>query len=172
MKPGPEPVSKATVKPKTESRLQKRDSCESEDEDSNKSFPRTIPRKQRHGLRSEVVAVEDFVRDSLEQTFASIRGQNSNVLENKENVLRDRVEDNVDSETSEEEEEDDENNDDVGKGRKKKKIVVQDDNPNWPLNADVGWGIRASEFFEQHPIRNVVGEDGVEIDWEREIDDY
>ncbi|KAI9181624.1 hypothetical protein LWI28_016826 [Acer negundo] len=173
-KHGPEPVSKARVNPKTESRLQKRDSCDSEDEDSDKSFPRTIPRKQRRGRRSEAVAVEDFVRDSLEQTFASIRGQNSNVLENKENVLRDRVEDNVDSETSEEEEEEedeDENNDDVGEGRKKKKMVVDDDDPNWPLDADVGWGIRASEYFEQHPIRNVVGEDGVEIDWEREIDD-
>ncbi|KAK2648868.1 hypothetical protein Ddye_016357 [Dipteronia dyeriana] len=174
-KPGPEPVSKAGVKPKTGSRLQKRDSCEKEDEDSVKSFPRTIPRKPRRGRRSEAVAVEDFVRDSLEQTFASIRGQNSNVLENKENVLRYRVEDNVDSETSGEEKEEDEvndeNNNDVGKGRKKKKMVVEDDDPNWPLDADVGWGIRASEYFEQHPIRNVVGEDGVEIDWEQEIDD-
>ncbi|KAF5815243.1 hypothetical protein HanRHA438_Chr03g0132831 [Helianthus annuus] len=32
-------------------------------------------------------------------------------------------------------------------------------------------GIRASEYFEKHPIKNVVGEDGVEIDWKGELDD-
>ncbi|KAL5796482.1 hypothetical protein ACOSQ2_001302 [Xanthoceras sorbifolium] len=168
-KPGHEPGSKARAKPKAKSRLQKRD-CKSEDEDPDKSFPRTIPRKPRRGRRSEAVAVEDFVRDSLERTFASIRQQNSDVIDNKEDVLRDRVEDSVDSETSDEDEDDDDE-DDVGKGKKKKRMVVEDDDPNWPLDADVGWGIRASEYFEQHPIRNVVGEDGFEIDWEGEIDD-
>ncbi|XP_010451147.1 PREDICTED: uncharacterized protein LOC104733250 [Camelina sativa] len=28
-----------------------------------------------------------------------------------------------------------------------------------------------SEYFDTHPIKNVVGEDGTEIDWEGEIDD-
>ncbi|KAF5930504.1 hypothetical protein HYC85_031377 [Camellia sinensis] len=59
--------------------------------------------------------------------------------------------------------------DESGNGRKK--TVVEEESPNWPLDADVGWGIRASEYFEQHPIKNVVGEDGVEIDWEGEMDD-
>ncbi|KAJ4726936.1 Thioredoxin-like protein [Melia azedarach] len=58
------------------------------------------------------------------------------------------------------------------RGRKrKKKMVVEEEDPYWPLDADIGWGVRASEYFEQHPIRNVVGEDGFEIDWEGEIDD-
>ncbi|RZC53125.1 hypothetical protein C5167_011985 [Papaver somniferum] len=30
---------------------------------------------------------------------------------------------------------------------------------------------RASEYFDNHPIKNVVGEDGEEIDWEGKIDD-
>ncbi|XVE72890.1 hypothetical protein DITRI_Ditri11bG0074400 [Diplodiscus trichospermus] len=34
----------------------------------------------------------------------------------------------------------------------------------------VGLGIRAADFFEQHPIMNEVGEDGFEIDWEGERD--
>ncbi|RZC80555.1 hypothetical protein C5167_043146 [Papaver somniferum] len=45
------------------------------------------------------------------------------------------------------------------------------EDPNWPLDADVGWGTRASEYFDKHPIKNVVGEDGEEIDWEGEIDE-
>ncbi|KDP26497.1 hypothetical protein JCGZ_17655 [Jatropha curcas] len=50
-------------------------------------------------------------------------------------------------------------------------MVVKEEDPNWPLDADVGWGIRASEYFEKHPIKNVVGEDGLKIDWEGETDD-
>ncbi|MFS7899080.1 hypothetical protein Hanom_Chr00s043790g01775621 [Helianthus anomalus] len=53
----------------------------------------------------------------------------------------------------------------------KKGMVVEEEDPNWPVDAEVGWGIRASEYFEKHPIKNVVGEDGVEIDWEGELDD-
>ncbi|KAK8981166.1 hypothetical protein V6N11_059849 [Hibiscus sabdariffa] len=52
-----------------------------------------------------------------------------------------------------------------------KKMVVEEDDPNWPLDADVGWGNGASEYFEHHAIKTVVGEDGSEIDWEGEIDD-
>ncbi|KAK8570081.1 hypothetical protein V6N13_002780 [Hibiscus sabdariffa] len=50
-------------------------------------------------------------------------------------------------------------------------MVVEEDDPNWPLDADVGWGNGASEYFEHHAIKTVVGEDGSEIDWEGEIDD-
>ncbi|CAN1180976.1 Thioredoxin-like fold domain-containing protein MRL7, chloroplastic [Linum perenne] len=32
-------------------------------------------------------------------------------------------------------------------------------------------GIQASEYFKQHPIKNVVGEDGFGIDWEKELDE-
>ncbi|XP_022155673.1 thioredoxin-like fold domain-containing protein MRL7, chloroplastic isoform X2 [Momordica charantia] len=138
-------------------------------------FPSTIPRKPRRGRRSEAAALEDFVRNTLEQTFASIRQQNAEVMENKENVFKERADDKVefdsssDNDDDEEEEEIDESD---GTGRKKKKkMVVEEEDPNWPLDADVGWGVRASEYFEQHPIKNVVGDDGVEINWEGEIDD-
>ncbi|MFS7943320.1 hypothetical protein Hanom_Chr06g00498941 [Helianthus anomalus] len=43
--------------------------------------------------------------------------------------------------------------------------------PNWLVDAEFRWGIRASEYFEKHPIKNVVGEDGVEIDWEGALND-
>ncbi|OVA11047.1 hypothetical protein BVC80_1741g21 [Macleaya cordata] len=126
-------------------------------------FPTTIPRKPRRGRKSEAAAVEDFVRDSLEKTFESIRKQNSEVLEDKEKVLKDKK---IDGDSSVDDNNDNEKDDD-----RKKAVVVEEDDPNWPLDADVGWGIRASEYFEKHPIKNVVGEDGVEIDWEGEIED-
>lgn len=176
MNSDPEPSSKPSGKPRRRKSQQKLQLPEIKDEDpgSDKMFPRTIPKKKKRGRKSEADAVEDFVRDSLERTFASIRQQNSEVLENKENVFKDRDEDYVDSETSDDDEDDDDEDDEddeVGKGKRKKKMVVEEDDPYWPLDADIGWGVRASEYFEQHPIRNVVGEDGFEIDWEGEIDD-
>ncbi|WCJ38283.1 hypothetical protein M5689_019353 [Euphorbia peplus] len=147
------------------------------DENNGTVFPTTIPRKPRRGRRSEAVAVEDFVRDSLEKTFASIRQQNPELLDYRENIVKDKVEDTIDSEISDEDDSDmdddeDDEFDDVGRGkRNKKKMVVEEENSNWPLDADVGWGIRASEYFEKHAIKNVVAEDGYEIDWEGEMDD-
>lgn len=91
--------------------------------------------------------MEDFVRDKLEETFESIRQQNPQILEDKEHVLKD----------------DDKNTN--------KKAVVEQEDPNWPLDADIGWGIRSSDYFDKHSIKNTVGEDGVEIDWEGEVDD-
>ncbi|XP_023743380.1 thioredoxin-like fold domain-containing protein MRL7, chloroplastic [Lactuca sativa] len=132
--------------------------------EEEKPFPTTIPRKPRRGRRSEAAAVEDFMRSSLEETFAAIREQNSEVLEGKENVIRERI-------TDEEDDDDDDNGDKKEKEKKKKGMVVEEEDPNWPLDAEVGWGIRASEYFEKHPIKNVIGEDGVEIDWEGELDD-
>ncbi|KAJ9169647.1 hypothetical protein P3X46_017813 [Hevea brasiliensis] len=184
--PDPDTSSKPKAKPKTRTHHPKALDSQKEDEKPGTIFPTTIPRKPRRGRRSEAAAVEDFVRDSLEQTFASIRQQNPEALENKENIMKDRVNDTVDSETSDEDDddgdneyEDDDDGDneyedkhDVGRGkRKKKKMVVEEEDPNWPLDADVGWGIRASDYFEKHAIKNVVGEDGLEIDWEGEIDD-
>lgn len=140
-------------------------------------FPKTIPRKPRRGRRSEAAAVEDFVRESLERTFASIREQSSEVFENKEEVMKERPVDDEDdeSDTSDDDEDEDEVVEDngavAGEKKKKSKMVVDEESKDWPLDADVGWGIRASEYFEKHPIKNVVGEDGVEIDWEGEIDD-
>ncbi|CAL9114340.1 unnamed protein product [Musa textilis] len=118
------------------------------------AFPTTRPRKPRRGRRSEASAVEDFVRDRLERTFATIRGQSAGVLEGMEGVLKERrTEEGSEGEEKAEEE-----------------VVVEEDDPDWPLDADVGWGIRASEYFHKHPIKNVV-EDGVEIDWEGEMDE-
>lgn len=52
----------------------------------------------------------------------------------------------------------------------KKKYVVEEEDPDWPVDAEIGWGVRASEYFEKHAIKNVVV-DGIEIDWEGEVDD-
>lgn len=122
-------------------------------------IPVMIPRKPRRGRRGEVAEVEDFVRASLERTFAEIREQNAEVLEGKGEVLKERLEEDEGSESDSEEEDSD---DDA--------MVVEEENPNWPLDADVGWGVRASEYFDKHPIKNVVGDDGMEIDWEGELD--
>lgn len=171
-----QPSADSKVKPKSRSRSRKSKASEKEEENDDRIFPTTIPRKPRRGRRSEAAALEDYVRNTLEQTFASIRQQNAEVMENKENVFKEKVDDEVESESSDDEEDEDEEeevekSDGTGRNKKKKKIVVEEEDPNWPLDADVGWGVRASEYFEQHPIKNVVGDDGVEIDWEGEIDD-
>ena len=85
-------------------------------------------------------------------------------MEGKDNVIREKIQD-------EDEEDDDTDGDADGDKKKKKGMVVDEEDPNWPLDAEVGWGIRASEYFEKHPIKNVIGEDGVLIDWEGELDD-
>ncbi|KAJ0250906.1 Thioredoxin-like fold domain-containing protein MRL7 [Hirschfeldia incana] len=136
--------------PDPESNLKpKKEATESE------NFPTKVPRKPKRGRRSEADAVEDFVRSSLEKTFSTIREQNPEVFENKENFIKDRADQNDDEEDDEIEEE----------------MVVEEEDPDWPVDTDVGWGIKASEYFDTHPIKNVVGEDGAVIDWEGEIDD-
>lgn len=96
------------------------------------------------------------MRERLEQVFTSIREQNSEVLVGKGEVLKRRV-----PEVAEEEDE----------PKVEKKVhVVEEEDPRWPADAEVGWGVRSSEYFEKHPIKNVVVE-GVEIDWEGEMDD-
>ncbi|KAL4588033.1 hypothetical protein LXL04_000911 [Taraxacum kok-saghyz] len=153
---------KKTPKPRTKPAPE---NTENRKKDEEPPFPTTIPRKPRRGRRSEAAAVEDFMRSSLEETFAAIREQNSEVLEGKDNIIREKIQD-------EDEEDDDTDGDADGDKKKKKKgMVVDEEDPNWPLDAEVGWGIRASEYFEKHPIKNVIGEDGVLIDWEGELDD-
>lgn len=130
--------------PDPESNLKpKKEATESE------NFPTKVPRKPKRGRRSEADAVEDFVRSSLEKTFSSIREQNPEVFEDKEKAsfIKDRAEES------------------------EGEMVVEEEDPDWPVDTDVGWGIKASEYFDTHPIKNVVGEDGTVIDWEGEIDD-
>lgn len=129
-------------------------------------WPTTVPKEPSRGPRSEREALEDYVRDKLVKTLAAIREKNPSIPENKKifkERIRDDESDTVDSGGGDNKNEDEDD--------KVPKMVVEEDDPHWPLDADVGWGIRASEYFEKHPIRNVVGEDGVEIDWEGETDD-
>ncbi|XP_042418874.1 thioredoxin-like fold domain-containing protein MRL7 homolog, chloroplastic [Zingiber officinale] len=142
------------TKPKPRRRSRKTEGTDPVDGAPAEGF---VPRKPRRGRRSESAAVEDFVRSRLQDTFAAIREQNAGLLEGKHEVLKARR-------TDEEEEEEEE------KRSEGEDLSVEDDDPEWPLDADVGWGIRASEYFEKNPIKNVV-EEGVEIDWEGEMDE-
>lgn len=150
-----EPRSEAKPKPR-------RRKTETGGNEGEETFPAAIPRKPRRGRRSEAAAVEDYVRDTLDRTFAAIREQNPEIFEMKNEVMRGK------SAVVDDEEDDEE--DDEGSEREEN-MVVEDERKDWPLDADVGWGIRASEYFEKHAIRNVVDENGVEIDWEGEIED-
>lgn len=98
--------------------------------DKSSEIPPTIPRKSRRGRRSEAVAVEDFVRDSLEKTFASIREQNPDLFENKEQILKEGNDKTVFDVS-------DDDGDDSQ--RDKQNMVVDEDDPNWPVDADVGF---------------------------------
>ncbi|KAL3519592.1 hypothetical protein ACH5RR_017741 [Cinchona calisaya] len=160
----PNPNQNPDSKPKkANSRIRESKVPHDKDKDPKKIFPVTIPKKPRRGRKSEAAAVEDFIRDSLERTFESIREHDSEILKDKESIMKETVDEGSGADHSS----DDESH---GNGRVEKSMVVEEEDPNWPLDADVGWGIRASEYFEQHSIRNVIGEDGAEIDWEGEID--
>ncbi|XP_057963804.1 thioredoxin-like fold domain-containing protein MRL7, chloroplastic isoform X2 [Malania oleifera] len=177
-KSDPEPDRKPIANPHSEakSRTSHRRSevpqnKDDDHENTSRNFPTTIPRKPRRGRRSEAVAVEDYVRNSLEKTFASIREQNPEMFEAGKNIMKESAEDEITSDDTDGDNDDNSNKgvDNVG-GGDRKELVVEEDSSDWPLDADVGWGIRASEYFEKHPIKNVVTEDGFEIDWEGEID--
>ncbi|KAH6813755.1 polyadenylate-binding protein 2-binding protein [Perilla frutescens var. frutescens] len=157
------PSNNPKLKRKGKSGRQTSKQPENEGEKPEGSFPGIIPKKPRRGRRSEAAAVEDYVRNSLEQTLESIRNQNPEIMENMQNFMKEKTA--SDDDTSDDEDDDE----DSGSGGAKK-MVVEEEDPDWPLDTDVGWGIRASEYFDQHPIKNVVGEDGTEIDWEGEID--
>ena len=157
-KPDAEPRAEPGSKPKRRTKAPGNDGG---DESPSRTFPATIPKKPRRGRRSQAVAVEDFVRNTLDRTLAAIREQSSETPE----IMKKRHDDD-DDDDNEEEEEEEEEEDENGDG----KVVMEEESSNWPLDAEVGWGIRASEYFEQHPIKNVVGEDGEEIDWEGELD--
>ncbi|KAG6470174.1 hypothetical protein ZIOFF_071231 [Zingiber officinale] len=144
------------AKPKLRRRRRKTEGTDPVDGASAEGF---VPRKPRRDRRSESAAVEDFVRLRLQDTFTAIREQNAGLLERKHEVLKARR---TDEEEEEEEEEE--------KRREGEDLSVEDDDPEWPLDAEVRWGIRASEYFEKNPIKNVV-EEGVEIDWEGEMDE-
>ncbi|KAF3340953.1 hypothetical protein FCM35_KLT09797 [Carex littledalei] len=144
----------------------RRSEAQNDQSDLNKQAPNPSepieyikPRKPQRGRRSEAQATEDFIRNQLEQTLASIAAKNPNQREKISKILKERPED-PNSDSDEESE--------VKEGEKKG--LVEEEDPEWPLDAEVGWGVRASDYFEKHPIKNVV-ENGVEIDWEGELDE-
>ncbi|KAL6210743.1 hypothetical protein ACLB2K_015975 [Fragaria x ananassa] len=172
----------------------RRKTASSGNDGEQKDHPFIIPRKPRRGRRSEAAAVEDYVRDTLNRTFATIREQNPEIFEAKGELMKEKsaAVDGGDNEEENEREEEavvvEEETDnwpvdaEVGWGinggdneeeneREEEAVVVEEETDNWPVDAEVGWGIRASEYFEKHGIRNVVDENGDEIDWEGEVDD-
>ncbi|XP_075500824.1 thioredoxin-like fold domain-containing protein MRL7, chloroplastic [Primulina tabacum] len=163
------PSKISELKARGKYRPRKSEVPQTEDENPEKLFPPMKPKRPRRGRRSEAAAVEDYVRHSLERTFSSIRQQNPEILKNMEKIMKDEVE-NDDSLNSDMSDDDDDSDEDQDDDSSNKKMLIEEDAPDWPLDADIGWGIRASEYFEQHPIKNVVGADGHEIDWEGEID--
>ncbi|KAK6141492.1 hypothetical protein DH2020_024770 [Rehmannia glutinosa] len=167
--PNPNTNSKRNPKEKPTGKNRPRTSKDpdNEGESSKRSFPAIIPKKPRRGRRSEAAAVEDFVRDSLERTLESIGKQNPEILKNMENFMKEKADSNADSEDDTSDDDDSDEDEDSGG----KAMLIEEEDPDWPLDADIGWGIRASEYFDKHPIKNVVGEDGAEIDWVGEIDD-
>lgn len=144
-------------------RIQKSKGTENKEKDPCGVLPITKPKKARRGRKSEAAAVEDFLRHKLEETLTSIKEQSPEIFEDRKSFLKERVDDDTGSDNSSD-------GADHDNGSVVNNMVVEQEDPNWPLDADVGWGTRASEFFEKYPIKNVVGEDGLEIDWEGEID--
>jgi hypothetical protein len=169
-KPEPEHNSRFKLRGENKGKSSEPEDAVSIDKGDGKSednFPTIIPRKPRRGRKSEAMKVEDFIRDRLQTTFDTIRQRNADALENHKDIMKDSVRD--ESKSKESDDEGDEEEEDENDGGKK--VVIEEESESWPLDSDVGWGVRASEYFEKHPIKNVVGEDGAEIDWEGEIDD-
>ncbi|KAI4370445.1 hypothetical protein MLD38_018799 [Melastoma candidum] len=126
------------------------------------------PRPRHRGRRSEAEAVEDFIRSSLDRAISAIRDTDPDSLPTGA-ILKERAE--VDAIDGDEDEDENEEGGEADGQRRGHKYVVEEESEEWPPDADVGWGIRASEYFEKHPIRNVVGDEGEVIDWEGEVED-
>lgn len=78
----------ASSKSSSDTAPEPHESVESVEPTEARTLRTTKPRKPRRGRRSEAAAVEDFVRDSLDRTFASIRQQNPEVFDNyKEDAI-------------------------------------------------------------------------------------
>ncbi|EEF32529.1 hypothetical protein RCOM_0258490 [Ricinus communis] len=89
----PDPGAKSRPKSRRKTRNCSPEAADAQKEDENPGmiFPTSATWKPTHGHRSEADAVEDFVRDTLERTFASIQQQNPEMLENKGNITKDKV---------------------------------------------------------------------------------
>ncbi|GER24949.1 thioredoxin family protein [Striga asiatica] len=166
--PDSNPNSKPKPKPARKTRARTPKNPEKEAQNSKSPF--AIPKKPRRGRRGEAAAVEDFVRGSLERTLESIGKQNPEILKNVENAIKEKLDGNSRSVKNESDSDEDEDEEVLGDSGEKEMVVDEEDR-DWPLDAEVGWGIRASEYFDKHSIKNVVGEDGAEINWEGEIED-
>jgi hypothetical protein len=130
----------------------------------SEQIPYIKPQKLQVGQSSEAQPTKDAIYNQFEQTLASIRAENTD-LHGKRSDLEERPKDpNSDNDGNEDSDEESELEEESKKG------VVEEEDPDWPLDADVGWGIQASDYFEKHPIKNVV-ENGVEINWEGELDE-
>ncbi|CAI9087682.1 OLC1v1021824C1 [Oldenlandia corymbosa var. corymbosa] len=166
--PDENPSPNPSLKPKrSTSQIQNSKSAKNEVNDPNGTFTITKPKRTRRGRKSEAAAVEDLVRGKLERTFASIREQNPEILKDWGRIIKEKVGDDEDDDIGSE---DSGNSEAQDHANIESKMVVEEEDPNWPLDADVGWGTRASEYFENYPIKNVLDEDGFEIDWEGEVD--
>ncbi|KAL9239057.1 hypothetical protein vseg_013412 [Gypsophila vaccaria] len=163
-----EPDSDSESETQRKGQPKKRKGPQSEVKNLSENQSVTKPRKPRRGRRSEAVAVEDFVRDTLEKTFASIREENPDYFARKAEFIK-KVRDEAVSEAHAENDDSDDDDDDDDDDENEKMVVDADD-PNWPADADVGWGLSASDYFEKNAITNVVGDDGVVIDWEGEME--
>ncbi|CAN6439333.1 unnamed protein product [Victoria cruziana] len=125
----------------------------------------TTPKKQMYEQLGEVLSNEDLMHGSLERkhlergnpTKRMLSDQNLKSVDNEE-VEGIRQVGKGAEETNEQEQ------------AEEVRHVLDAENPNWPLDADIGWGIRASEFFDNYPIKNVVDENGMEVDWEGEME--
>lgn len=131
----------------------------------SEQIPDIKSQKPWRGQSSEVQATKEVIYNQLEQTLASIRAENPDLRDKMGEILKKRPEDS-DSDRDGDEDSDEESE----LEEEAKKGLVEEEDQEWPLDADVGWGIRASDYFEKHPIKNVV-ENGVEIDWEGELDE-
>ncbi|KAI5656904.1 hypothetical protein M9H77_25697 [Catharanthus roseus] len=126
--PGCPPNSKPR---RSKSRIDGSKIRQNQDKDPKGASPQTFPKKPKRGRRSEAAAVEDLVRASLEKTFASIREQNTETMKDMEGIMKDRADDDMVNDQIGGDEDDDNHDEE-------KKMLVVDEDPNWPLDADVG----------------------------------
>ncbi|KAF3773159.1 hypothetical protein EJ110_NYTH55994 [Nymphaea thermarum] len=130
----------------------------------SQNFLMTTPQKTRFEQQSGVLGNGDFMYGSLECRHTEMDKPTNKILSEQETLRS----------VDKEEEEHGEGQAGIGaeEGEQEEEVghVLDAENSDWPLDADVGWGVRASEFFDKYPIRNVVDENGVEVDWEGEME--
>eukprot|EP01018_Ginkgo_biloba_P013613 Gb_08401 [translate_table: standard] len=129
----------------------------------------TVSAKKRGRKKRGSPAVEEFLKKSLDNLLSDKDGEESTLNETQtENVepsdktRNKQYEDEAIKEAF------------MAEEMEEQPEAVEEEDEEWPEDEEIDtkWRVRASDYFKENLIRNVVGDDGTLIDWEGEANNY